>query len=143
MSKNPSDAPVGYKRPPIHSQFRPGCSGNPSGRPRGVKTLQAHLRDALDELVVVHKGGCDVEVTKARAVAERFITSALGGDVRAIVALFAECARKCDTEGDESEPSPAESEIVEDFRTEEQRRLGHTETDKTTSDENMESNDEQ
>ena len=27
--------PVGYKKPPRHSQYEPGRSGNPSGKPKG------------------------------------------------------------------------------------------------------------
>lgn len=30
------DQPVGYKKPPIHSQFKPGVSGNPKGRPKNI-----------------------------------------------------------------------------------------------------------
>jgi hypothetical protein len=31
------DSRVGYKRPPQHSKFKPGQSGNPKGRPKGAK----------------------------------------------------------------------------------------------------------
>ena len=30
---------VGYGRPPQHTQFRPGQSGNPAGRRKGVRNL--------------------------------------------------------------------------------------------------------
>lgn len=37
MSKKPRDYEVGYGKPPKHSQFKPGHSGNRKGRPKGAK----------------------------------------------------------------------------------------------------------
>jgi hypothetical protein len=31
----PNNYHVGYGRPPRHTQFKPGRSGNPAGRPKG------------------------------------------------------------------------------------------------------------
>ena len=35
------DKKVGYKRPPLHTRFRPGMSGNPRGRQKGVRNFAA------------------------------------------------------------------------------------------------------
>lgn len=43
-----SNGKVGYKRPPKHSQFKKGQSGNPGGR-RRLKS--GTLRDALSEVL--------------------------------------------------------------------------------------------
>lgn len=32
---------VGYGRPPAHTRFKPGQSGNPKGRPSGKKAMTA------------------------------------------------------------------------------------------------------
>jgi hypothetical protein len=37
------DYQVGYGKPPKHTQFKPGKSGNPQGRPKGTKNLKTDL----------------------------------------------------------------------------------------------------
>ena len=43
------DAPyeIGYGKPPKHTQFKPGQSGNSKGRPRGQRNFRTAVRDAL------------------------------------------------------------------------------------------------
>ena len=43
---SPSQLPysVGYKRPPIHSQFKPRQTSNPNGRPKGRRNLKHDLQ---------------------------------------------------------------------------------------------------
>ena len=67
---NEQDGPVGYKRPPVAHQFKPGVSGNPSGRPKGVRSFKADLLDELAEVIRVRDGDGEVEISKARAIAE-------------------------------------------------------------------------
>ena len=47
------DYGVGYGRPPRHTRFAKGQSGNPRGRPCGAKNFMTLLEEALDELVTV------------------------------------------------------------------------------------------
>lgn len=53
--KPATDAEVGYGRPPMHTRFKKGESGNPGGRPRGAKAGQAQkliLKEAYRKLNV-------------------------------------------------------------------------------------------
>ena len=38
---------VGYGKPPLHTRFQKGESGNPKGRPRGKKNMATLLSTAL------------------------------------------------------------------------------------------------
>ena len=48
---------VGYGRPPTHSRFQPGRSGNPRGRPPGVKSLSDIVRKIVRQKVTVTENG--------------------------------------------------------------------------------------
>jgi Family of unknown function (DUF5681) len=58
------DYAVGYKKPPLHTRFRKGQSGNPRGRPRGSKNFSTLLADALNEPVVVTEDGRRRKISK-------------------------------------------------------------------------------
>ena len=55
MADSESDYKVGPGRPPLHTRFKKGQSGNPGGR--SAKSLPALLADALNETVVVTSTG--------------------------------------------------------------------------------------
>ena len=55
---------VGYKKPPLHSRFKNGRSGNPRGRPRGAKNFSTVLNDALNQRVVVTENGRRRKISK-------------------------------------------------------------------------------
>ena len=53
--KQPTEYEVGYGKPPAHSRFRPGQSGNPRGRPRGARnrpTLPGPREEKLKTLIM-------------------------------------------------------------------------------------------
>jgi hypothetical protein len=83
MTNSPQD--VGYKRPPTHTRFRPGRSGNPSGRPRHRPDFHATLLAELGETVPdAHgkRGG-----SKLEALVKTLVDSAIGGNARALSIL--------------------------------------------------------
>ena len=83
-----SDYPIGFKKPPKHTQFKPGESGNPKGRPKGVKNLATDLQEELEQFVVVHEGDQTLKVTKQRAMLKSLFAKAMKGETRASSALI-------------------------------------------------------
>jgi hypothetical protein len=74
------DYEVGYGRPPRHSQFRKGKSGNPKGRRRGATSLLDLLRKALEEKVTIKEGGSTRKIPKRVAIAKQLVNKAVSGD---------------------------------------------------------------
>src|SRR6202030_3462192 len=54
---NEADYEVGYGKPPRHTRFKKGRSGNPRGRPNGSKNLSTLLSETLSEPVIVAENG--------------------------------------------------------------------------------------
>jgi hypothetical protein len=75
---------VGYGEPPKHTQFKPGQSGNPKGRPKGRKNIKTDVLEKLNSTVTVHKNGRSKKISTRRAVLEVLSAKALQTDPRAI-----------------------------------------------------------
>ena len=84
---------VGYGRPPKATQFKPGRSGNPRGRPNGSRNLATDLSAELGELITVREDGRSRRISKQRALIKSLMARALQGDVRATAAVLALYAR--------------------------------------------------
>ena len=82
-----SDYTVGYGKPPAHTRFRKGQSGNPRGRPRGSKSMASLLEDVLRQQISVTEQGQMRRISKREGVLTALVAKALRGDVKAIVAL--------------------------------------------------------
>jgi len=59
---------VGYGKPPRHTRFKKGQSGNPRGRPCGSKNLSSLLSEALNEPVIVAENGRRRKISKRQAI---------------------------------------------------------------------------
>jgi hypothetical protein len=89
MSRDEDAEPVGYKRPPKHSQFKKGQSGNPSGKPRRAKSAAVDEREAvLSRIVSTRINGKVVRITVRRALYETAADKAFKGDMRALALLL-------------------------------------------------------
>lgn len=84
---------IGFGKPPVHSQFRPGRSGNSKGRPRGSRNLGKILQNELDQRVEVQEGGRRRKLPKGEIAIRQCANKAAGGDLKAF-ALIVELLRK-------------------------------------------------
>ena len=79
---------VGFKKPPVHSRFRKGCSGNSKGRPKGTKNLRTDLSEVLQERITVTEGDRKVRMSKQRAIVMTLVAKTLKGDSRTTTTLL-------------------------------------------------------
>jgi Family of unknown function (DUF5681) len=82
--------PVGYRRPPKHSQFAKGRSGNPKGRPKGVRNFATVIEAELNTKIPVTENGKRKSISKREAVAKQLVNKAASGDTRAMPLLLNE-----------------------------------------------------
>lgn len=81
-------AKVGYKRPPLHTRFTSGVSGNPRGRQKGVRNFAADVKRTLEIPVTLSENGKSKRVSTQEALILRLREKALKGDARALETLL-------------------------------------------------------
>jgi hypothetical protein len=88
---------VGYGKPPRHTQFKKGQSGNPGGRPRGRTRFQELVMREANRAVIVMEYGHAAPVPAIQAVLRSQFELAAAGNVRAqraIVAMIQDIERE-------------------------------------------------
>jgi hypothetical protein len=75
VANDDDDYEIGYRKPPKHSQFKKGQSGNSKGRPKKRKSFQELIQEELDTEITV--GGRTM--TKAQAVAVSLVNESIKG----------------------------------------------------------------
>lgn len=80
---------VGYGKPPVHTRFKPGQSGNPRGRPKGQRNLAGEIERAMAMPVPVTVNGRRRKVSTITALVWRLREKALNGDLKSLQMLFA------------------------------------------------------
>ena len=101
------ESPVGHGRPPEHTRFKRGKSGNPRGRPKGVRNLKTDVMEEMREWIVVREGEHPKRISKQRAIIKSLVNRTLKGDSRAANTLMNLLFRILDPEGESAAPSPA------------------------------------
>lgn len=87
MSK---DYKVGYGKPPRKSQFKPGQSGNPKGRPKQAQSFAAKIDQELARKITVTEGGRSIKMSKVDAMVRSLVHKAVTKtDPRAIQTILA------------------------------------------------------
>ena len=78
------------KLPPalVANRWRPGQSGNPTGRPKGIRSFAKELEAALGQTVTVKVRGRRRTMTKLEAVTLMLADRALAGDARMVRLLL-------------------------------------------------------
>jgi hypothetical protein len=88
MSRNYA---VGKWKPPMHTRFKKGQSGNPTGRPRRKEQtphVEPALKKALNRLVTVNENGKVRQITKFDAVITQVVNKATSGHLPSIKLLM-------------------------------------------------------
>jgi hypothetical protein len=96
---------VGYGRPPKHSQFKAGQSGNPAGRRKGERNLKTDVMRILQAPVKVKEGGRSRTRSTQEGVLLVLREKALRGDARAADRLLELALR---FNGDPGETGPTQ-----------------------------------
>jgi hypothetical protein len=80
---------VGYCKPPVHTQFKKGQSGNSEGRRKGQRNIRTVVDEALSQRITIREGNRTRSVTKLDAVIVTMINAALKGNAKAQASLIA------------------------------------------------------
>ena len=104
-----SDYQVGYGKPPQHTRFKKGESGNPTGRPKNSKNLTTLLEKELKQRVVITENGRRRSITKQEAMVKHLVNKAVSGD-RPLMQLLLEEIRLLEAR---AASSPSDASIDE------------------------------
>ena len=103
MVDDERDFKVGPGRPPLHTRFKKGQSGNPGGRSK--KNLSALLADALNEPVFLTIDGERRKITKREAVVHQLVDKSTSADLRATKMLL-DMMKEAEHKAGFASPSP-------------------------------------
>ena len=88
-SSPPTGKPaVGYKRPPVHTRFAKGRSGNLKGRPAGTPNVADILKKLFNKKVSVREGNRTRSMNTCEAIIRLAVAKARSGNAPALTTVF-------------------------------------------------------
>lgn len=103
-------------RPPDHTKWKPGQSGNPSGRPKGSKSTGTMVKEILDQPVTVKIRGRDARIPFRKAMlikaADNFMQRSDLKSLAFLLQLYEAATSKLQAQ----EIRPEDQEILEVFK---------------------------
>ena len=84
----PDSYEVGYGKPPRHSRFKEGRSGNPQGRPPRSRNMATLLAKALSQRVAVTENGRRRTITKLEVIVAQLVNKSAAADPRSMTMLI-------------------------------------------------------
>ena len=114
--ETPRDYVVGYGKPPVHSRFQKGRSGNPKGRPRGRRNMSTLLSATLNGWVTVVENGRRKKITKREAIVTQLVNKSASADLKAtqiVLAMLRDIESQADGPADPSAFTEADQEIIQ------------------------------
>ena len=114
------DYAVGYGKPPRHTRFEKGRSGNPKGRPSGSRNMSTLFTEALNETVIIAENGGRRKISKRQAIVKQIVNKAAKGDWRCtklLLELPQETGSPIEPEKSESSFGAADKKTIEQLKT--------------------------
>ena len=111
---------VGYRKPPRHSQFKPGQSGNPRGRKKGSRGLKTDLHAELNRIIEVKVGKYEFKGTTQQLTLRTLALLAANGNLKAsgqLVPLVLTLFGAEDRNADKRTLSPHDQAVLDNFLT--------------------------
>lgn len=112
------DYEVGYGKPPKHSRFPPGQSGNPKGRRKGARGLKTDLEEVLNSKHTIKVNNQTVTDSKQRLSILTLATRAATGDLKAaqiLLPLIVQILGVEDRGGEQRKLSPQDQAILDEL----------------------------
>lgn len=93
-SKKKDDHKIGYGKPPKETQFKKGTSGNPRGRPKGVKNMCTSLKRLYNQEVPIREGNKVHKMSILEVIVTKQLHNAMTGNTKAFTAVVSLAIRQ-------------------------------------------------